>query len=108
MWSEARVHASHRLVARSPRGYTRDGGQIDNEMLMVGHRTAVGSVVVVAAASLNAFFAIPVNNPSIGIVNFSRCACAAPMPRAPDVIQSVAPPLRRAAILMEVGADARV
>jgi hypothetical protein len=118
MWSEASAPGSHRLAARlhaetlppadaiSPRGYTGDRAQIDNETLILGHRGIADGGAI--AARLNAFFAIPVNSPSMGMVNFSCCVCAARKPRAPGVIQSVAPPPRRAAVRMEVGADARL
>jgi hypothetical protein len=118
MWSEVGAPARHRLAARphaetlppvdeiSPRRYTGDRAPMNNETLIFNHRgVADGDTIT---ARLNAFFAIPVNSPAMGMVNFSCCLCAARKPRAPGVIQSVAPPPRRAAVRMEVGADARL
>jgi hypothetical protein len=118
MWSEASAPASHRLAARpraetlppadaiSQRGFTGDPAQIDNETLIFSCRGVADGGVI--AARLNAFFAIQVNSPAMGMVNFSCCVGAARKPRAPGVIQSVAPPPRCAAVRMEVGADARL
>jgi hypothetical protein len=118
MRSEAKAPADYRLVAHlrakptspideiSLRRYAGDLVQIDNEALISGHHSATGDVAT--GVRLNAFFAIPVNNPSTRVVNFSCRMSAARKPRAPVVIQSVAPPPTRAAIRMEVGADARL
>jgi hypothetical protein len=118
MRSEAKAPADDRLVAdlrakpTSPsheislRRYAGDLVQIDNEALISGNHGV--TVDADTRARLNAFFAIAVNNPSTRVVNFSSRMSAARKPRAPGVIQSVAPPPTRAAVRMEVGADARL
>jgi hypothetical protein len=118
MQSKAKAPADYRLVAHlrakptsppheiSPRSYAGDLVQIDNEALISGQHGV--TVDAATGARLNAFFAIPVNNPSTGVVNLSCRVSAARKPRAPGVIQSVAPPPTRTAVRMEVGADARL
>src|ERR1700761_1885350 len=118
MQCQAKAPADHRLVAHlrakptlpsdeiSLRRYAGDLVQIDNEALIPGrYGVTVGAAT---GARLNAFFAIPVNNPSTRVVNFSCRVSGARKPMAPGVIQSVAPPPTRAAIRLEVGADARL
>jgi hypothetical protein len=110
---DGRPLAAHLLVKPTPpaneissRRYAGDLVQIDNQALTSGRHGATGDAAT--GARLNAFFAIPVNNPSTGVVSFFCRVSAARKPRAPGVIQSVAPPPTRAAVRMEVGADARV
>jgi hypothetical protein len=57
------------------------------------------------ARSLNAFFAISVNSPSMSMVNFCCCVGSAPKP-ARGVTRRVTPQPMRAAVRMEAGADA--
>jgi hypothetical protein len=106
MWSEAGALSGDWLAARPPRRYVSDPMPIDNETLIRGqHVIADGGA---AGTRLNAFFAIPENNPTPGMVNFCRRVGAARMLVAPGVIRSAAPLPRRAAVRMKVGADARL
>ena len=62
--------------------------------------------VVVTRRHINAFFAISVNSPSMGMVNFSVAFCSAPNFCGCGVTRSVTPQPMRAALRMEAGADA--
>jgi hypothetical protein len=55
---------------------------------------------------LNAFFAISVNSPPMGMVNFCCCVCSAPKAGARGVTRRVTPQPMRAAVRMEAGAYA--
>jgi hypothetical protein len=57
---------------------------------------------------LNAFFAISVNSPSMSMVNFSCCVCAAPVTGAFGVTRRVAAQPIGAAVRMEAGTHARL
>jgi hypothetical protein len=57
---------------------------------------------------LNAFFAISVNSPSMGMVNFCSCVWFAPKSCARGVTRRVTPQPTRSAVRMEAGGHAGV